>query len=240
MGVSRERAAIVPRGVDTGLFTPDGPPADRPATGHRVVAVGRLLPRKGFELLISALRGLADTELLIVGGPDKAELDADPEAVRLLAHAERAGVADRVRLFGRVTHADLPALLRSADVVACAPWCEPFGMAAVEAMACGVPVVATSVGGLTDSVVDGVTGVLVPPGSPTALSHAIRRLLADGNRRAALAAAGRDRACSRYCWAQVTEETTREYERATGVARTHAVEPEEKQVSTGWPGETQG
>jgi glycosyltransferase involved in cell wall biosynthesis len=73
----------------------------------------------------------------------------------------------------------MPALLRSADLVLCTPWYEPFGLVPLEAMACGVPVVGSAVGGLLDTVVPGVTGALVPPRDPAALAVAVRQLLAD-------------------------------------------------------------
>src|SRR5699024_813024 len=116
-------------------------------------------------------------------------LDRDPEARRLRALAAERGVADRLVLHGRVDREALPALLRSADAVVCAPWYEPFGIVPLEAMACGVPVVATAVGGQTDSVVDGVTGALVPPRDPDALAATLRGLLGDPARRARLGAA---------------------------------------------------
>ncbi len=87
--------------------------------------------------------------------------------------ARELGVADRVELRGRVERADVPALLRSADVVVCVPWYEPFGIVPLEAMACGRPVVASAVGGLIDTVVDGVTGVHVPPREVDRLATAI-------------------------------------------------------------------
>ena len=93
-------------------------------------------------------------------------------------------MADRLVLRGRVGRDEMPALLRSADAVVCAPWYEPFGIVPLEAMACGVPVVATAVGGQIDSVVDGVTGVHVPPRDPAALAAALRDLLDHPERRA--------------------------------------------------------
>ncbi len=99
-------------------------------------------------------------------GPTGARSSADPEAARLRRLAAELGVEDRLVLRGRVGRDAMPALLRSADAVVCAPWYEPFGIVPLEAMACGAPVVATAVGGQIDSVVDGVTGVHVPPRDP--------------------------------------------------------------------------
>jgi D-inositol-3-phosphate glycosyltransferase len=125
--------------------------------------------------------------------------------------AERVGVADRVRLLGRVGQSDLPALYRSADLVVNVPWYEPFGIVPLEAMACGVPVVVSAAGGLVDSVVDGVTGVHVPPRRPSLLADAVAGLLADPERRAALGAAGARRARRRYGWDRIAGSTLEVY-----------------------------
>ncbi|WP_433271913.1 glycosyltransferase [Actinosynnema sp. CS-041913] len=219
MGVPRSRISVVPCGVDPRLFQPDGEQARR-RLPHRLVAVGRLVPRKGFADLITALRSLPDTELVIAGGA--ADMSADPEARRLLDHARTLAVRDRVRLVGQVSRSDMPALLRSADAVVCVPWYEPFGIVPLEAMACGVPVVASAVGGLTDTVVDGVTGALVPPRQPVALARTLRSLLTDPARREAYGLAGADRVQVRYTWDRVAEDTERVYLRA-GAGRTEAV-----------------
>jgi glycosyltransferase involved in cell wall biosynthesis len=110
----------------------------------------------------------------------------------------------------------MPALLRSADLVACVPWYEPFGIVPLEAMACGRPVLATSVGGLTDTVVDGVTGVLVPPRKPAQLRSALRALLDDPVKRSFLGSTGRDRVESRYPWRQIAQDSVRVYEDCLG------------------------
>jgi glycosyltransferase involved in cell wall biosynthesis len=169
--------------------------------------VSRLVERKGVGNVVSALAEVPGAEVVIAGGPDKAELPRNEEARRLMGLAEQAGVADRVRLLGRVDRADLPALLRSADAVVCVPWYEPFGIVALEAMACGVPVVASAVGGLVDTVVDGVTGVHVPPRSPHDLAEALRCLLGDPVLRRRLGAAGARRARRRYGWNRVARST---------------------------------
>jgi D-inositol-3-phosphate glycosyltransferase len=116
-----------------------------------------------------------------------------------------------VQVRGRVCRDDLPALLRSADAVACAPWYEPFGIVPLEAMACGVPVLGTAVGGLCDSVVHGQTGLLVPPRSPAELAAALDELLRDPARREALGAAGVKRVRRRFTWSRVAEQTLAAY-----------------------------
>jgi glycosyltransferase involved in cell wall biosynthesis len=211
MGLRREQISIVPCGVDLTEFTPAGWSARRDGR-HRIVSVGRLVPRKGFATTIAALAAVPRAELVIAGGPDGGKLDRDEEAMRLRRLAERAGVAERVTLLGQVTRQAMPGLLRSADLVVCTPWYEPFGIVPLEAMACGVPVVASAVGGLVDTVVDGVTGELVPPGHPEALACTLRRLLADDTSREAYGLAGLDRATSRYSWDRVATETVTAYE----------------------------
>jgi glycosyltransferase involved in cell wall biosynthesis len=212
MGMPRSRTSVVPCGVDLDLFTPRGPRAPKDDR-HRIVAVGRLVPRKGFDVAISALPRLPHTELVIAGGPAAGRVEDDSEARRLLNLAGRLGVADRVRMPGLVPRKDMPALLRSADVVVCTPWYEPFGMVALEAMASGVPVVGSAVGGLTDTVLDGMTGLLVPPNHPAAAAAAIRKLCTDRAARDAYGCAGADRARARYSWERVAIDTVSVYDR---------------------------
>ncbi|MCW2607183.1 MAG: putative glycosyl transferase [Frankiales bacterium] len=216
LGGDRKRISVVPCGVDTDLFTPRGdtlPRGDR----QRLVYVGRLVERKGIGNAISALAGLVnnggpDAELLVAGGPDAADVDTDPQVDRLRALARKAHVEDRVHFLGRVGREDLPALLRSADTVVCLPWYEPFGIVPLEAMACGVPVVASAVGGLIDTVVDGRTGLHVPPRDPRAVLEALEALLTDETRRAQYGAAGARRARARYSWDRVAALTLQSYD----------------------------
>ena len=212
MGARRARVDVVPSGVDRGLFRPEGAAAPR-SRWHRLVAIGRLVPRKGVDDAIRLLRWLPDTELVVVGGPDAASLPADPEARRLRSLADAIGVGERVELVGRVPHTDLPALIRSADVVVCLPWYEPFGIVPLEAMACGVPVVGSAVGGLLDTVVPGLTGQLVPPRQPRAAARAVRSLLDDDALRRRCGRAGSDRAAL-YSWERIAALTEVTYERA--------------------------
>jgi D-inositol-3-phosphate glycosyltransferase len=113
----------------------------------------------------------------------------------------------------------MPLLLRSADLVVCAPWYEPFGIVPLEAMACGRPVVATAVGGQIDSVVHGVTGVHVPPRDPGALAAAIGELLDDAPRRAQLGRQGRQRAERLYAFDRIAAATREVYDELVGRRR---------------------
>jgi D-inositol-3-phosphate glycosyltransferase len=207
MGVPRRRTVVVPCGVDAAGFTPDGPAArrgDRP----RLVALGGLDRRKGMDDVVEALRLVPGAELVVAGGAG----DGDPDAARLRDSADRAGLADRVELVGPVARPDVPALLRSADAVVSAPWYTPFGIVPLEAMACGRAVVATAVGGIPDTVVDQVTGLLVPPRRPEALAGALRDLLGSPTRAEALGIAARDRVLVRYDWELVAAATARVYD----------------------------
>ena len=218
LGLSRDRVSIVPCGVDTGVFTPRGPVA--PRTGRpRLLVLGRLVERKGQEDAVRALAAVPAAELVVVGGPPAEDLDDDPEVQRLRGIATDLGVADRLVFTGAVARADVPGWIRSADVVLAVPWYEPFGITPLEAMACGRPVVATAVGGLVDTVVDGGTGVLVPPRDPAALGQALAALLADDQRRVAYGAAGVTRARTRYRWSRVVADTDNVY-RSVLAART--------------------
>ncbi|WP_344078890.1 glycosyltransferase [Luedemannella helvata] len=225
MGVPLDGVEVVPSGVNTYRFTPDGPAAPRTPGVHRVVTVGRLVPRKGYDDLIRAVHGLGEVELVIVGGPPEGAA-ADPEGQRLADLARRLGISDRVRLVGPIAPADMPAWYRSADVVACAPWYEPFGLTPLEAMACGVPVVTYAVGGLQDTVLDGVTGRHVPPGDVAGLTQALRDLLTDAPLRRRYGRAALDRARTHYSWPATAAHMATVY-----AGLLHARNPQEKVAS---------
>jgi glycosyltransferase involved in cell wall biosynthesis len=212
LGVPGSQMTLVPSGVNTDRFRPDGPAEPR-SERPRILSVGRLVERKGFEDLIRAMPAVPRAECVIVGGQPEDE----PYARRLRALAEHCRVADRVRLAGAVSTRDMPRWYRSADVLAATPWYEPFGLTPLEAMACGVPVVGSAVGGLVDTVVDGVTGDLVPARNHRALGSALRRLLGDDMRRYSYSAAAVDRAGQSYSWRRVATQLAAVYAAVAGL-----------------------
>ena len=215
LGADLAKIRVIPSGVDTAQFTPEGSSWPRTPGVPRIVVVSRLVERKGVGNVITALADVRDAELLIGGGPARDRLRESPEARRLQALAHEAGVADRVRFLGRVGCDDVPRLVRSADVVVCVPWYEPFGIVPLEAMACGVPVVAAAVGGLIDTVVDGVTGIHVPPRRPDLIADALRTLLGDAELRATLGRAGMRRVRERFTWRRTADAMLEAYAAVT-------------------------
>jgi glycosyltransferase involved in cell wall biosynthesis len=174
------------------------------------------------------LPDLPDAELVIAGGPEADELDSDIAYKKLGKLAAGLGVADRITFTGQVTGKHLAALIRSADIFVSLTRHEPFGSAAISAMACGKPIVANAVGGYADAVVDGTTGLLLPPGRPQMLVKRLRELLATPMKLTGFGIAAADRARSRYPWERIAAETTAAYERclaAPAIARPGQPQP---------------
>ena len=223
MGAERSRVEVVPCGVDVSLFRPDG--AGRLWNPRRpmLLSLGRLVPRKGIDDAIRMLAHLPECELVVAGGPPRERLADDPEAQRLLEVAERAGVGSRVTFLGAVGRTEVPDLIRSADVVVCLPWYEPFGLVPLEAMACGTPVVGSRVGGLVDTIEDGSTGWLVEPRDPAQAAAAVRRLLASPGLLRAMQLSGPERAAEQFSWESVAARTERAYERIRSESAIRAI-----------------
>jgi glycosyltransferase involved in cell wall biosynthesis len=212
MGLPRAAVTVVPSGVDTGEFTPEGPVAKR-TSRPRLLAVARLGEPQGLDALLPVLARVPSAELVIAGGPARSQLRTHEAYLHLTGLAERLGVADRLSFTGKVAPEGLPALLRSADMlVSTAPY-DPSGAIAIAAMACGTPVAAVAVGACADAVLDGTTGILVPPGSPAQLARRIRDLLASPLRLEAYGIAAADRAGARYSWDRISREIVSVYER---------------------------
>jgi glycosyltransferase involved in cell wall biosynthesis len=213
MARSRTRTSVLPRAVDVDRFDIDGEVAAR-GTRPRIVTVARrFLPHKGLDVLVRAMPRVPDAELLIVGG-DEADSVDEVSRRRLRSLASDVGVADRTVFTGAVPTDRVAALLRSADVFVCPSWYEPHSSPVVEAMSCGVPVIASSAGGMADAVIDEVTGVLVGSGDPRALARGITRVLSEGMLRTGMGLAGRTRARARYSWDRIAAETETTYEQA--------------------------
>ncbi len=190
-GAPSSKISVIPPGVDVNLFRPIDRTAARqfldvPAGNHRMLLfVGRIDPVKGIEFLLKGLALIVrrDPELrrdmcmCLIGGDVDEEPAPDTELARLQALKHDLGLGDMVTFLGRRDQESLPYYYSAADVVVMPSLYESFGMAALEAMACGTPVVASDVGGLSYLVRDGETGFLVPRGSPRALSNTLGCLL---------------------------------------------------------------
>jgi len=217
LGVHRSAIRVVPWGVDTDTFTPAGPAAKRNGR-PRLLTAADLRERAALETLLRALTRVPAAELLVVGGPARAELPNDDAYVGLARFAGMLGISDRVIFTGKVEHNAMPALLRSADLVVSTCQYEPSGTTSLQAMACGTPVIAPPVGGHMDAVVDGTTGILIPPSRPALLAQRIRQLLAHPMLVEAYGVAAADRAKSRYSWDRIAGETLAVYDTATAQA----------------------
>ncbi len=182
-GADRGRIEIISPGVDRAIFSPGDVDGARRALGlgpePLVLFVGRIQPLKGLDVAVGALAAVADptTRLCVVGGPsghDGLEALAEVEAL-----AGRLGVTERIDWHPPQPHHLLSTYYRAADVVVMPSRSESFGLVALEAAACGVPVVATAVGGLREVVDDAITGLLIEQRTPEAFAAGIDRVLGD-------------------------------------------------------------
>ena len=213
LGVPRASIRVVPCGVDTGRFAPEGPVAKRNGQPRLLAVRQSAADDDGLDIVIRALAEVPGAELVIAGGPSGSGPDADPANQDLARLAGDLGVAGRITFTGDVSRTHLPALLRSADLLVSGAWEDPFGTVALQAMACGTPVAASAEGMVGDAVIDGTTGILVPPRQPSVLARRIRHLLTSPLQMDAFSIAAVDRARSRYSWDRIGRETVRAYER---------------------------
>jgi glycosyltransferase involved in cell wall biosynthesis len=214
-----ERSVVIHNAVD--VTAAPRSPHDRATP--RLIAVGRLKAPKDFVTLVRALAALRGRtyEALIVGdGPDRGAVEAE---------IERLGLEGRVQLAGE--RSDVPELLAASDVFVLSSRSEGLPVSVLEAMAAQLPVVASRVGGLGELVVDGETGLLVPPGDETALAEALGRLVDDRELRRKLGAAGRARAEDSFDLSAFRRAHIDLYDRQLGLAGAVAetpVEPAER------------
>jgi len=200
-----ERVQLVDNGVDTVRFRAAEPADRRP----RILYVGLLTPRKGVLDLISASAMLQQEgvahELLLVGGtPDEGPAAAAP----VLAAARGSAT-----LLGTRPPEQMPDVYPEGDVFCLPSWWEAMPLSVLEAMACGLPVVATAVGDVPRLVEDGVTGYVVPARSPDALADALRKLLSDPAQRRRMGAAGRQRVEARFSSDTMARQIGQQYSR---------------------------
>lgn len=223
LGAKDCQVCTLPPGIDLQTFHPTNPSLARAEFGlpdaPLVLFVGRIDPIKDVDTLLAAMaelingyEGATKPYLVIVGG----ELDSSGKPIGSLedvaSEAASLGIRDQIIFLGSRPQSDLPAIYGAATVTAVSSRYESFGLVAVEAMACGTPVVATRVGGMRFTVEEGVSGLLVPPADPAAMSRALSRIVTDRDLRAGLQVGARQ-AAVRFSWQTVGAAMQRMYER---------------------------
>jgi glycosyltransferase involved in cell wall biosynthesis len=211
LGWPAEKVEVVHNGVDVRGLEVAVPPTLRQELSEGeerplVLTPARLNAQKGHPVLLEAIAEVPDALFLFAGeGPEREPLEA---------LAEQLGVADRVRFLGR--REDVPELLAACDVFALPSLYEGTSLAVLEAMAAGIPIVSSAIGGTDELVEDGRSGILVPPGDPTALAAALRRVLEDADLRKSLAAAARERVRAGLTLEQMTSRVSDVYRELLG------------------------
>ena len=210
------KISVIPCGFDAREFWPIakrfarktlGLPPDQPL----LLSLGRTVPRKGIDNAIRATgvlvreHGMRPTLMVVGGNSDLPDPALTPEIARLRAIAESENVADRVVFVGRRSRELLKLYYSAADIFITTPWYEPFGITPLEAMACGTPVIGSDVGGIKYSVVNGVTGYLVPPEDPGALARHVAELYRRPDQLKEMARNGIRRVNRSFTWAGITE-----------------------------------
>jgi glycosyltransferase involved in cell wall biosynthesis len=212
--------SIIPCGTNIKIFDRVDRSTSRAKLGIKpeakvVLYVGRFDRRKGIETLVRAIgnervKRHQHLQLIIVGGSTPGQSDGK-ERERIEGIVGKLGLTDITLFPGRVEHSQLADYYSSADICVIPSHYEPFGLVALEAMACGTPVVASNVGGLKFSVVDEVTGLLVTPEDDTAFAERIDSILANPQWQKKLGQNARERVESKFSWDGVAEELDKQY-----------------------------
>ncbi|HME19261.1 MAG TPA: glycosyltransferase family 4 protein [Nitrososphaerales archaeon] len=219
-GVPESRLRVVYNGADTDLFRPDGsselPPALRSLEGKKIILyVGHFGLRKGIVFLIRAMRivqkEVPDSHLVCIGGVPE-WLGGEDYWGLLRREIEDNGVSERVTLMDKVRNVDLPDYYRAASVFALPSYYETISKVTMEAMACGIPVIATNTGGIPEVVDDGTTGILVPYASVEALASALSTLLNDDRMSRRMGTMGRAKVERVFTWQAVAQRVKSVYD----------------------------
>jgi alpha-maltose-1-phosphate synthase len=219
--VPAERVRVIRNGIDTGEYAPD-PATDVLAkygidpSRPYVIFVGRVTKQKGLPVLLRAAAGLDPAAQLVLcaGQADTPELAAEVDGLVGQLTADRSGV---ILISGMLPKREVIQLLSHTRVFACPSVYEPLGIVNLEAMACGAAVVASNVGGIPEVVVDGETGLLVPPSDPESLADALNILVRDAGLATSMGKAGRARAAADFGWATIAAQTAALYQELTAV-----------------------
>jgi D-inositol-3-phosphate glycosyltransferase len=218
-----DRIVIIPPGVDTNMFHPIPNPRAREWIGSyddkTVLFVGRIDPVKGLDTWFRAMKLVVDDDptlrrrmcVCLIGGDLDDDIDPDSEMARLQTLKEELGIGDIVTFLGGRAQASLPFYYSAADAVVMPSRYESFGLAALESMACGTPVVASDVGGLSYLVRDGETGFLVPEGDERQFAAKISLLLRDTALRNEMGKRGIEEA-QEYSWSNIAERMIEMYD----------------------------
>ena len=226
--LDKRKVTIIPPGVDTARFYPIAAEEAKefigiPPHGRMILFVGRIEPLKGLETLIRAIAALRPTGLLIdcphylavIGGePDASQEEMSAEMARLQELVKTLGLGDLVLFLGKRSQDTLPYYYSAADVLVMPSHYESFGMVALEAMACGTPVIATQVGGLAFLVKDGESGFVVPDGDPIAMGEKLAQLICQDDLRNRLGDQAHSYA-QQYAWEKITQQIITVYRELT-------------------------
>jgi D-inositol-3-phosphate glycosyltransferase len=222
-GARRDRVSVVPCGVDLSLFRPIDPVVARSSLGLQgnvVLFVGRMDPIKGLDVLlrsVALLRDRVQLTLVVIGGTG-----TEREMQRCQALVQSLGIEDRVQFRGSVPQEELPTYYSAATALVVPSHYESFGLAAVEALACGTPVVGSMVGGLPTVIRDGENGFLVPWRQPAEFAGRIERILNDEAVRSHLAERARP-SVLHFDWSAVADRILGLYREAHGHGRSTVV-----------------
>jgi glycosyltransferase involved in cell wall biosynthesis len=237
-GAAPKRITVAPCGFDPEELWPV-PMRDArerlglPQNKFLVLQLGRMVPRKGVDTVIQGVamlrnRHRVDAELLVVGGDVARPHGSDSlEMARLRALAVQLGIGAHVRFIGQKPRSELRYYYSAANAFVTTPWYEPFGITPVEAMACARPVIGSEVGGIKSTVVDGVTGFLIPSRDPQAVAERLATLEHHPELACAMGEQGLRRAYQHYTWRIVARQAAAIYSAVLQEYQASAIQPQE-------------